>query len=315
MNIGIDIGGTNIGAGLLDHNLNFLFKTELSTKAEMGYEFVEAQIISIIETMISVAEKDGNKIDSIGIGIPGIADKEGENIIFCPNLNWRNIPMGVNLRRIFDIDINIENDATLAGIAENVLGVSQGYKNSMFITIGTGVGGGIIIDGKLYKGAHGVASEIGHLIVGENFYNCNCGKNGCLETFASSTAIKNYVLKKIREDKIDTMLFKLAKNIEDIDTKLIFHCAMEGDELSNMAVDRMVKYLVIGISNIINLIDPEIIVIGGGVANAGDFLMSRIKKILPNYILFKNINYADIRLAELGNDAGIIGAAMLKEYK
>lgn len=315
MNIGIDIGGTNIGAGLLDDDLKLIYKMEIPTQVEMGYDFVERQIVSIIENMISVAEENRKKVDSIGIGIPGIADKEGDNIIFCPNLNWRNIPMGINLRGIFNIDINIENDATLASIAENVLGISKEYKNSMFITLGTGVGGGIIIDGKLYKGAHGIGSEIGHMIVGENFYNCNCGKNGCLETFASSSAIKRYVLREIKEEKADTTLLKLVEKIEDIDTKLIFQCAMEGDDLSNMAIDRMVKYLVIGISNIINLIDPEIIVIGGGVSNAGDFLISRVKKLLPNYILFKNAKYADIKLAELGNDAGIIGAAMLKKYK
>lgn len=315
MNIGIDIGGTNIGAGLLDDNLDFIYKTEFPTENEKGYEFVEAKIINIIEEMILIAEKNGENIESLGIGIPGIADNSGDNIVFCPNLHWRNKPMGINLRKRFAIDINIENDATLAGIAENVLGVSRGYDNSVFITLGTGVGAGIIIDGKMYKGAHGVASELGHLIVGENFYDCNCGKNGCLETFASSTAIEKYMLREIDKGRYETKLFNRINKIEEVNAEHIFQCAAEGDELCNKAIDRMVKYLTIGITNIINILDPGIIVLGGGVSKAGSFLIDRIENLIPNYILFDDMEYADIRLAKLGNDAGIIGAAMLNQYK
>lgn len=315
MNIGIDIGGTNIGAGLLDKDLNFIYKTEIPTQANRGYRFVERQIICIIEKMIDIAEKEGEKVDSIGIGIPGIVDKRGKNIISSPNLQWTNIPMEINLRKKFNIDINIENDASLAGIAENILGVSKGYKDSTFITLGTGVGSGIIIDGKLYKGSYGIGAEIGHSIVGENFYNCNCGKNGCLETFSSSTALKKYVIKEIEKTNIKTNLLQTVEDIKDIDAKLIFQCALKGDELSNRAIDRMVKYLSIGIANIITIIDPQIIAIGGGVSKSGDFLIEKIKITLPNYISFKKLGYAEIKLAKLGNDAGIIGAAMLKQYK
>lgn len=315
MNIGIDIGGTNIGAGLLDDSLKFIYKTEIPTRVEKGYEYAEKQIIHMIDDMIYIAEKENKIIESIGIGIPGIADKDGDNIVFCPNLHWRNIPMGITLRDRFNIEINIENDGTLAGIAENVLGVSNGYDNSIFITLGTGVGAGIIINGKMYKGAHGVGSELGHMIVGDNFYNCNCGKNGCLETFASSTAIEKYVIKEINKNEYDTELLKKVDRAEDIDTKLVFECAINGDRLSNLAVDRMVKYLTIGITNIINILDPAIIVLGGGISYSGDFLLKKINKLLPDYILFNDMEYADIKIAELGNDAGIIGAAMLKQYK
>lgn len=315
MNIGIDIGGTNIGAGLLDENLNIVHRIEIPTKADKGYDFIESQIISIIKEMFSKAYELNQEIDSIGIGIPGIAEPSGDNVVYCANLNWNNVPLGKNLRKKFNIPINIENDATVAGIAESALGVSKGYSNSVFITLGTGVGGGFIIDGKVYSGSHGVASEIGHMLVGENFYDCNCGNNGCLETFASSTAIQRYVIKKIEEGYRDTLLLKKVNNVNEIDTKLIFECAKLGDELSNKAVDRMVKYLTIGIVNIINTIDPEIIAIGGGVAKAGGFFLDKIKNLVPRYILFKEISFAEIKLAKLGNDAGIIGAAMLNQYK
>lgn len=315
MNIGIDIGGTNIGAGLLDEDLDIIHKIEVPTNSHKGYEFVEAQIILIIEEMIDKALKLNRKIDSIGIGIPGIADVKGDNIIYCTNLHWSNVPLGKNLRRKFNIPINIENDATIAGIAEAALGVTKGYSNSVFITLGTGVGGGIIINHKVHAGNHGIASEIGHMIVGENFYDCNCGNNGCLETFASSRAIQKYVINEIENGCNDTLILSRVNNIEEIDARLIFQCAKLGDRLSNKAVDRMVKYFTIGIANIINIIDPDIIAIGGGVAKAGDFLLSKIEYLLPKYILFKEVDFAEIKLAKLGNDAGIIGAAMLNKYK
>lgn len=315
LNIGIDIGGTNIGAGLLDEDLNIIYRIEIPTSKDRGYDFVESQIISIIEDMISKASKLNHKIDSIGIGLPGIVDIEGNNVIYNANLNWNNVPLGKNLRDRFDIPINIENDATIAGIAESALGVMKGYSNSVFITLGTGVGGGIIINHKVYTGSHGLGSEIGHMIVGENFYDCNCGNNGCLETFISSTAVRRYVINEIEHGFINTSILKNVNSIEEIDTKLIFECAELGDELSNKAVNRMAKYLAIGIANIINIIDPDIIAIGGGVAKAGDFFLDRVKDLLPRYILFKELDFGEIKLAKLGNDAGIIGAAMLKEYK
>lgn len=315
MNIGIDIGGTNIGVGLVDEDLNIIYKVEISTNKEKGYKFIEAEIVNIVEKMLLKASEFNKNIKSIGIGIPGIVDTKGDNIIYSANLNWNNITLGKRLRDKFNMQINVENDATLAGIAESALGISKGYNNSVFITLGTGIGGGIIINNKIYTGSHGIGSEIGHMIVGENFYDCNCGNNGCLETFASSTAIQKYVINEIHKGADDTLILKKVNNFDKIDTKLIFECAKIGDELANKAVDRMVKYLTIGIANIINIIDPDIIAIGGGVAKAGEFFLNKINELLPKYILFKDLNYAKIELSTLGNDAGIIGAAMLNKYK
>lgn len=315
LNIGIDIGGTNIGAGLVDENLNIVYSSETPTNKEKGYDFIEDKIISIIEELISKGKSMNKDIDSIGIGIPSITDLRGDNIIYSANLNWKNVPLGKNLRKRFNMKINIENDATVAGIAENRLGASKGYKDSVFITIGTGIGGGIIINNKIHLGSHGVGSEIGHTIVGENFYDCNCGNNGCLETFSSSTAMKNFITKELKAGNRDTILLDKISKLEDIDAKLIFQSGIMGDKLANEAIDRMVKYLTIGISNIINTLDPEIIVIGGGVAKAGDYLLNKINALLPRYILFKELDYGKVKLTELGNNAGIIGAALLNEYK
>lgn len=315
LNVGIDIGGTNIGAGLVDKDLNIVYRVEIPTETNKGYDYIEGKVIEIIEEMILQSSKLNGTIDSIGIGIPGISNPTGDYVRYCPNLNWKDVPLGKNLRSRFNIRINIENDATVAGIAEAALGVMKGYPNSVFITLGTGIGGGMIINHKAYTGSHGVGAEIGHMIVGENFYDCNCGNNGCLETFASSTAIQKYVINEIENGFTNTILLEKKNKGQEINTKLIFESARLGDKLSNQAVDRMVKYLTIGIVNIINIIDPDIIAIGGGVAKAGGFLLDKINDLLPKYILFKELNFGKVKLAKLGNDAGIIGAAMLNKYK
>ncbi|MCK9444114.1 MAG: ROK family protein [Tissierellaceae bacterium] len=311
MKIGIDIGGTNIIIGLVNSNLDLVYKEEMPTNGHRGYEYIRDQIISSIESMIWKARELNRGIKSMGIGIPGIADVKGDTVIYSANLNWRNVPLGRDIKDKFNLPVYMENDATVAGIAESAVGVSKGYANSVFITIGTGIGGGIIINHKVHKGSHGIGSEIGHTIVGENFYDCNCGNNGCLETFASSKAIENYVKMEIENGFKDTTLLNIGQNIN---TKSIFQGAEKGDKLSNMAVDRMTKYLAIGIVNIINIIDPDIIVLGGGVAKAGDFLLKRVREQLSKFILYKEIKYGKIELAKLGNDAGVIGAAMLEEY-
>lgn len=315
MNLGIDIGGTNIGAGLVDENFNIVYRIEIPTDKDKGYDYIESKIIEIVEKMILKSLELNENIDSIGIGVPGVVDSTGDYIIDCTNLHWKDVPLGKNLRSRFNIPINIGNDATLAAIAESASGVMKGYPNSVLITIGTGIGGGLIINNRLYTGSHGVGSEIGHMIVGENFYDCNCGNNGCLETFASSISMGNYVAKEIKDGFTNTILLEKTKSKEEIDARLIFQSAKLGDELSNRAVDRMVKYLTIGIVNIINIIDPDIIAIGGGVSKAGDFLLDKINSLLPRYILFKNLNFGKVKFAKLGNDAGIIGAAMLNQYK
>ncbi|MFA5576508.1 MAG: ROK family protein [Tissierellaceae bacterium] len=312
MRIGIDIGGTNIGMGLLNSKLDMVYKSEMPTEKEKGYQYIRDKLIHAIEDMISRAGELGEKLDSIGIGIPGIADEEGDKVIFCTNLGWSNVPLGRDIRARFQIPVYIGNDATVAAIAESALGASRGYANSLFITIGTGIGGGIILDKKVYSGSHGLGSEIGHMIVGENFYDCNCGNRGCLETFASSTAMERYVRWEIERGFGDSLLLK---DIENISAKAIFEGAAKGDRLSNMAVDRMVKYLVIGIANLINILDPDIIVLGGGVARAGDFLLERVRGLLPKYLLFKEMEYGKIELARLGDQAGIIGAAILGDYR
>ncbi len=313
MYLGVDIGGTTILAGLVNKSGDIFKFLEIKTEREKGYKYIEKNIINILGELINNS-KNLNNIKGIGIGVPGIADINSDNIIYCTNLGWKNVPLGIKIKEVFGLPVYIENDATVAGLAEKIKGVTKDAINSIFITIGTGIGGGIIINNKIYSGSHKKGSEIGHMIVGKNFYDCNCGNNGCLETFSSATAMIKYAKKLMSDGQKTTLLDKMEGSTEDIDAKMIVECAKNGDKVCNKVVDRMVKYLSLGIGNLINLLDPDIIVIGGGVSKAGDFLLQKIRSEVYNFVIFKEEKKTEIVLAELGNEAGLIGAALLPFY-
>jgi glucokinase len=219
------------------------------------------------------------------------------------------------LERKLHKPIYIDNDATVAALAEYESGSMKNCKSGIMLTLGTGIGGGIILNGEVYSGFNGLGAELGHTVVGENFYDCNCGRNGCLETFASSTAIIKYTKKLIVEMNEPTIIIEKAEgNINNINAKIIFDCAKEGDKIATLAVNRLVKYLSIGILNIINFIDPEIIALGGGVSGAGQYLLDMIRDEVRSNKYYDDSPISKIVLAELGNKAGIIGAAMVAKH-
>ncbi len=310
--IGIDLGGTGIKGGIVSKEGEILVKKEVRTPVEEGPQKVSFEIIHLIQDLIKELTISLKDIVSIGVGIPGVANKEGM-VYYCTNLHWTNVPLGDLLRKAFgNIPIYVENDATVAALAEYVKGSMKNKDTGVMFTLGTGVGGGIIINGKVFSGGHGLGSEIGHMIVGENFYHCNCGNNGCLETFCSATAMIKYAKKLIEEENKDTVIVeKVKEDKEKIDAKIIMDAAKEGDQLANKVVDRLVMYLGIGIGNIMNTLDPQIISIGGGLSKSGDFLLDKVKKEALKHVIFKELEYGDIVIATLGNDAGIIGSAML----
>lgn len=310
MFIGVDLGGTNIAIGLVDEEFRFVYKKSMPTRSERSPEEVIGDIIALIK---EVMDKSDKEVKAIGIGIPGIAEPNTGNVILCVNLRWTNIPLKSILEHEFNIPVYIDNDATVAAVAEYKAGAMKNVSSGVMLTIGTGIGGGIISEGKVIRGFNGIASEVGHMIVGESFYNCNCGRNGCLETFASSTALINYTKKLIQQGNKTIIIDMVNGNIENINGKVIFESAKLGDFVANEAVDRLVKYLAIGINNIAAIIDPEIFVIGGGIASAGQFLLEKVKMAAQEYKYIKAMPIGHIVLAKLNNDAGIIGAAALCE--
>ncbi|WP_352419812.1 ROK family protein [Proteiniborus sp.] len=314
MYIGVDVGGTNIIAGLVSIEGNIIFKKSCPTLPSRGFDTVVKDIVKVIKNVINQAP-NVEEVLGIGIGVPGVADKRTGIVINCVNLGWANVPLGKTLENEFKKPVYIDNDASVAALAEFENGALKGTQNSILITLGTGVGGGFIINGKLYGGTNNIGSEIGHMVIGKNFYNCNCGKNGCFETFSSATALIKYTRKLMEETNENTALRDyIGDNLDKLDAKIIFDCAKAGDKLALSSVNRLIDYLVIGITNLINLLDPEVIALGGGVSKAGDYLLELIENKISDKILFKDLDYSKIILAEHGNDAGIIGSAMLCKH-
>lgn len=306
MGIGIDIGGTAIKAGIVDQRGVILQELMVNTQSQMGY----AQVLNDLVLLIKELHRFAPEEIAVGIGIPGIVSADGATVFSCPNLNWRNRPLKQDLENALSLEVLLVNDATAACIAEAAFGSTQGRSSSVMLTLGTGVGGGVIINDRVISGAHGVASEVGHMIMEANFYDCGCGKNGCLETFASATALIRYCQKQIAEG-VETDL----KANENFDARRIFEAAIAGDSLAMAAINRLAKYLGWAIANISDIIDPEIVVIGGGLSNAGEFLLEKIRTETSKHLTYPHYAVPEIVLANFRNEAGVIGAANLNRFK
>lgn len=307
--IGVDLGGTSIKIGLVTEEGEIIEKVSCPTPVEEGFEAVSIKIKDQIKDLLKKGNISKQEIRAIGVGVPGVSNKEGF-IYFATNLFWHDVPLGERLRELLGLEVYIENDATVAAVAEYTKGVTAGTKNSIFFTLGTGLGSGLIINHQVFSGSHGIGSELGHVVVGENFYDCTCGNNGCLETYVSATALIKYSKKLLEENKDSSIYKKVDGDLEAINAKIIFDCAREKDPVALEVVDRMTHYLAIGIANYINIFDPEIIAIGGGVSQGGDVFLDKLKKEVGKHIYVKKMYMTEIKISKLINDAGMIGSAM-----
>ena len=312
MNIGIDVGGTNLVAGLIGGNGEVLIKKKQPTRAREGYRAVLSRIGELIAQV--KAEMRGEAPENVGIGVPGIVSADGKTVVSCPNLFWENRPLKHDLEEMTGLPVYLANDATVAGIAENRYGSSQGCRNAVMFTLGTGVGGSVIVDGRIVSGVHGVASEFGHMIVGDGLYRCNCGKMGCLETYSSATAVIWLAKKRIEEGCETEILSMAGGDPEAVNAKMVIDAARNGDAVGRECFESLVNHLAIAISNLVDVLDPEICVLGGGVAHAGDFLLEAVKQSTAEKITYKTLVKPEIVLAALENDAGLVGASCIKEY-
>ena len=309
--IGIDVGGMSAKAGAVDENGNILCKDSCPTGIDRGYEAV---IRDMAHLAISVVEKSGHTMDevkAIGIGIPGIMDQRRGIIPFCTNLAWHDVPILDEMKKYTDVPVFVDNDATVAGLAESVAGVSKGCDSSVFITLGTGVGGGVIIGGRVFTGSHGVASEIGHMVTVDGGEMCTHGARGCWERYASASALIREG-RRLCERKPDCALAKAVDGDGSrVTAKHVLDLAKADDPDCKALFDWYIHHLCVGLANLINVYDPEVIVLGGGVSHAGAFLLDAVRASLPRYVFYKTMPYARVELATLTNNAGIIGAAML----
>lgn len=310
--IGIDLGGTTIKAGIVDKN-GKIIKT-LTTDT-----LPKRQDTEIVKSMAMLAldliQQQGLKIDdihSIGIGSPGLVDSKNKVIVASSNINFNNTNIEKEMQKHINLPIFLENDANCATIAEFVCGSMKGHKDGIMITIGTGVGGGIILDGKVAKGTYLGEGELGHTIVDyTNGEVCGCGQKGCLETFCSANAIIKYA-KELLKDNKSSKILELCNSFDAINAKNVFDAYDMGDEIATKVIEKFNTYLAIGLVNFINIFRPSIICIGGGASARGDKLTKPIEKKAKEMI-YGNGFETKIVPATLHNDAGIIGAAMISK--
>lgn len=309
--VGVDVGGTGIKIGAVDKNGKIIYRDSCITDVDGGFDKIISDIKNVIENLMLQNNIQKEEIKSIGFGIPGYIDRYGR--ANCVNLNWEKVDFIQKLKETFSgVNIFAQNDATVAGLAESRFGSTKEHDTSVVITLGTGVGGAIIINGKPFSGAHGVGSEIGHMMIGEGWYKCNCGNTGCFETYCSATAIIKYAQKIISEGEDSLILDMCNKDISNINAKMVFDAYNQNDEVAQKVIARFKNYLAKGIANIVNTIDPGIIAIGGGVSKSEDIILDGLKEMVREHLVYKEEEFADIVIATLGNDAGIIGAAILE---
>ena len=300
---GVDVGGTTVKIGLFSGDGKLEEKYEIATdKSDQGAHIIEHIVAKLDEI---IAEKSYGILDcmGVGIGLPGPVDRG--MILGCVNLGWGIFSIVEEFSKAFhNVPVYAGNDANTAALGEYVAGAGKGMKNMMMITLGTGVGGGIIIDGRILEGANGGAGEIGHIPVNPQEQDiCGCGKKGCLEQYASATGIVR-VAEKLRKENGNTAL------PAGCTAKQVFDCAKEGDELAMQAVEELGRYLGLALASCACVLNPEGIVIGGGVSRAGKILLDVTEKNFQTYV-FKPCRNVKFCLAELGNDAGIYGAAAM----
>ena len=305
--IGIDLGGTNIAVGVVDEQHHILAQVSTPTDASRPYETVIADMIAAVERVLSKTRLTAADCSSIGIGSPGNCDSERGVVVRAYNLGWFNVPVCEMLQKHFGIPAHLSNDANVAALAETVAGAAVGCKNMVLITLGTGVGGGIIIDGKIYAGMRSAGAEMGHSLLVLDGEPCTCGRCGCWEAYASVTALIHQG-KRAAAEHPDSLL----AGVEDMMGVDVFACADRGDAAAQQVVDRWCEYVAAGLTDIVNTLAPEKILIGGGISKQGERILAPMRRYVETHCFGQSEGaIPEIRCAALGNEAGIIGAAAL----
>jgi len=307
--VGIDLGGTGIKVGLVNAEKEIIKRSSLPTDAKRSFLSVTEDIVSAVRSVLEGIE--GEKIVSVGIGCPGFVDPESGHLVYAGNLNWRNVPLQKELETKLQMPVHIGNDANCAVVGESLAGAAKGKRNVLMITLGTGVGGGVLLDGKLFTGSRGMGAELGHAILVYDGEACSCGIRGCFEAYASVTALIRQT-KTMMEREGDSLLHEEYRLRGVVDGRTAFDAARKGDRAARKVLDQYIRYLAAGLGSQINIFRPEIVLIGGGLSAEKENLLAPLRAVIGDYVFaYKEIGAPEIRCASLGNDAGIIGAACL----
>lgn len=305
--VGVDIGGTSVKIGFFTENGENLHKWEIATRKENGGVYILSDVANSIQEALEYKKINIDDVIGIGIGVPGPVIHD-EVVVECVNLGWSRTNVVEIMRSLTGIDnIKAGNDANVAALGEMWKGGGQGYDSLVLVTLGTGVGGGIICDGKILTGSNGAAGEIGHITVNfDETVACNCGKRGCLEQYASATGIVNETKKALASSDVESVL----RGNEHLSAKAIFDAAKSGDVFAGQMVDQLCEILGKALGHVASVVDPQVFVIGGGVSKAGEVLTEKVSGYYNENVMLALRGKA-FRLARLGNDAGIYGSARL----
>ena len=314
--VGVDLGGTNIAIGICDKDLKILDKGSVPTKPDRAPELI---VKDMADLTASLLEKNGIKLDevaSVGIATPGTANSDTGVVEYANNLPFLRFPIADVFKSYLPVKrVLIENDANAAAFAEALAGAAKGAKSSVMITLGTGVGGGIVIDGKVYSGFNHAGAELGHIVIEKDGRPCSCGRRGCWEAYSSATGLTNMTREAVNECKIKGIPTLMVKEFEEtgkVSARTAFTAMKQGDAVGAKVVSEYIEYLACGLTNIINIFQPEVLSIGGGVCNEGDYLLKPLLEIIKTEQYTRSIpDKCAVKIAKLGNDAGIIGAAGL----
>jgi len=314
--IGIDLGGTNIAVGIVDENYKIIAKGSVPTEAQREGKEIIKDMGALCAKLVADAGLTFDDIAYAGIAAPGAIDPAKGEVVYANNLPFECFPIADMLKEFIPVKrVLVENDANAAAKGEAVAGAARGVADAVMITLGTGVGGGIIIDHKVYAGFNYAGAELGHIVIEHNGRQCSCGRKGCWEAYSSATGLINMTKEKLAECKekgIPTLMEKMVADEGKVSGKTAFAAMKQGDAPAKEVVDMYISYLGCGLSNIINIFQPEILVIGGGICNEKNYLTDPLKKIIKEETYGNtNIKPTELKIAELGNDAGIIGAAVL----
>ncbi len=305
--IGVDIGGTNIAVGIVDEECNIIGKGSVKTLAPRSAESICDDIVSLAHKLCQDADIPFSEISGIGTACPGIITNGV--VCYASNLKFENVPLKDILERKTGKSCAVCNDANAAALAEYAAGAGKGYHSLVAVTIGTGVGGGIVLDGKIWEGFNGAGAEIGHIVTVPGGRLCTCGNRGCLETYCSATALINDTKEAMLHNP-DSKLWEICGHTDNVTGKSAYDAAEMGDEVAKNVIKKFVKYLSIGVANIITLLQPEVVCIGGGMSAEGETLIAPLDKLVKENGVIKSLaKRPKIRAAGLFNDAGIVGAA------
>lgn len=312
--IGIDLGGTKIAAGIVDENGKIIHKDSLPTGRTRESQAIVDDICLIIEKMLADTKISKEEIHSVGIGSPGSLDREKGMIIANFNLGFRYVRIREEIQKVINVAVFVENDANCAAIAESIAGTAKGAEHAIIVTIGTGIGGGIIVNNKLYIGVNGAGGELGHVVICLDGEPCTCGRKGCWEAYSAAPALIRQT-KAMAEKYPSSKIWELIDgNLDKVDAKVAFDAAKLGDEAGLKVVDKYIDLFAEALSNMVNIFQPEVIAIGGGVSKEGEYLLAPLREKMKGRTFFiGDLQSTRIVEAQMGNDAGIVGAALISK--